>query len=141
MTVLRWKMSLRIFYRFQANINHFSSYKYYKFRSLKLLQLAPNISLVLTQHFIPVSNPQPVLTLKVSQSYPQNCIVTIYFQDEQGSQPTEEGGTNLEGAILIIPWSCLIVLLGICKTPGCGDQVLRDNMDISRNGKESSHIF
>ena len=36
---------------------------------------------------------------------------------------------------------CLIVLLGICKTPGCGDQVLGDNMEIIRNGKERSYIL
>ena len=51
------------------------------------------------------------------------------------SQPeSSEGGVNLDGSHLIISWSCLITLLGICKHQGCGDQVLADNMDISRNG-------
>ena len=133
-------MILMLFYRFYTN-NNISSHKSYKFRSLKILHLAPNISQVQTQHSIPVNNPQPVLTLKVSQLSPQNLIVTSYFQDDPESQPTEEGGTNLEGSLLIIPWSCLIVLLGICKTPGCGDQVLGDNMDIRRNGKRALIYF
>ena len=44
------------------------------------------------------------------------------------------GEVDMDGAHLIVSWSCLITLLSICKHPGCGDQVLPDNMDITRNG-------
>ena len=40
----------------------------------------------------------------------------------------------MDGAHLIVSWSCLVKLLSICQHPGCGDQVLTDSMDITRNG-------
>ena len=53
--------------------------------------------------------------------------------EETDPEPAS-GEVHMDGAHLIVSWSCLITLLSICKHPGCGDQVLPDNMDITRNG-------
>ena len=60
--------------------------------------------------------------------------VLSIFQEGPESQPETEG-FNLEGSILIIPWSCLILLLSICKEVDCGARVLPSNIAISKNGK------
>ena len=55
------------------------------------------------------------------------------FTDESDSQPESEG-VNLAGALLIVPWCCIMMLLSKCQRPGCADQVLPSNMNMSRKG-------
>jgi hypothetical protein len=103
------------------------------FRHLVILHQALRTWQVLVLCSAPVSSLQPVLVVKVGIIDCYSSLLTNKFIIDPESQPDMKE-TNLDGCLLIIPWSCLIVLLGICKHPGCGDQVLLDNMDISRNG-------
>ena len=58
-----------------------------------------------------------------------NMIVT----EVPDSQPESEG-VNLNGCLLIVPWSFILILLSKCQRQGCADQVLPSNMELSRNG-------
>ena len=81
----------------------------------------------------PANSLQPVLILKVCSAKNTSMNIQSLFEGEPESQ-VKSRRANLDNSLLIVPWTCLIALLSICKHAGCGDKVLPDNMDISRNG-------
>jgi len=59
---------------------------------------------------------------------------TASANDEPASQPNENDGCILEGKMLIVSWSSVLLMLSICRREGCGSQVLPDNMDVTKRG-------
>merc|ERR1712179_879157 len=60
-----------------------------------------------------------------------------YNKDSEGLDDSTTDGDGLEefsGAIILVMWSNLLLLLSKCQKPGCGAAVLSDNMKVIRNG-------
>ena len=51
--------------------------------------------------------------------------------------PGEESSQKdqLDESLVVTEWQCIKDVLSVCRTVGCGDLVLDDNMSISQNGK------
>ena len=101
-----------------------------RLKKIPILRLAPRICLV---QALCICLPRPVRTKPVCIYCSIYHLIHVYVPDEPESQPENEG-VNLNGSLLLVPWSCLLLLLSVCKHEGCGAQVLPSNMDISRRG-------
>ena len=55
-------------------------------------------------------------------------------ESEPENDVHETEGTKIDGSLLIVPWSCILLLLSKCQAHGCGEQVLPSNIKVSTKG-------
>ena len=48
---------------------------------------------------------------------------------------------EFSGALILVMWSNLLLLLAKCQKPGCGAAVLPDNMKVIRNGIKTRFLY
>ena len=69
--------------------------------------------------------------------------VSSQSKDSEGVDDSTIDGDESEefsGALILVMWSNLLLLLAKCQKPGCGAGVLSDNMKIIRNGIKQDFI-
>ena len=68
---------------------------------------------------------------KMENFYKQICI---HLSSGEVDSETETDGANIDGSFLIVPWTCILLLLSKCQRHGCAEPVLPSNVKVSRKG-------